>query len=104
MGVGQVQRAIQDYDEAVRLDPKDPTAYHNLGLAYMPLEPERAIDTFGEALQLDPMYADPYFGRAITYTILGKDEEAQMNVDRAVGIGMDRSALEGAIEELKKLR
>jgi Flp pilus assembly protein TadD len=32
--LGQHERAIEDYDEAIRLDPKDAYAYNNRGLAY----------------------------------------------------------------------
>jgi hypothetical protein len=42
--------------------------------------------------------------RAIAYTLLSKDKEAQQDVDRAVELGFDRGALESAIEESKKRR
>ena len=32
--LGQYERAIQDYNEAIRLDPKDADAYYNRGIAY----------------------------------------------------------------------
>ena len=32
--LGQYERAIQDFDEAIRLNPQDANAYYNRGLAY----------------------------------------------------------------------
>ena len=32
--LGQYQRAIQDYDEAIRLDPQNAIAYYNRGFTY----------------------------------------------------------------------
>ena len=31
---GEHERAIQDYDEAIRLDPHDAEAYYSRGMAY----------------------------------------------------------------------
>ena len=45
-----------------------------------------------------------YANRAFAYTLLGKDKEAQQDVDQAVRLGFDRSMLDGAIEGLKKQR
>jgi tetratricopeptide (TPR) repeat protein len=33
--IGQYQRAIKDYNEAIRLKPNDSLAYKNRGLAYL---------------------------------------------------------------------
>ena len=45
--LGQHERAIQDYDEVIRLDPQYVDAYYNRGLAYRNLgnrvESERDI-------------------------------------------------------------
>ena len=32
--LGQYERAIQDFDEAIRLNPQNAGAYHNRGIAY----------------------------------------------------------------------
>jgi len=32
--LGQYERAIQDFDEAIRLNPQNAGAYHNRGVAY----------------------------------------------------------------------
>ena len=80
-------------------------AYYNRGLTYFDLgQMERVIQDLGEAIRLDPVLAEAYLGRAMAYTFLGKDREAQQDVDRALALGFDRGTLDGAIEEIKKER
>src|SRR5262245_47707481 len=51
-------RAIRDFDEAIRLDPKYAHAYYNRGLAHhQKADYDRAIRDFDEAIRLDPKYA-----------------------------------------------
>ncbi len=48
---GQVERAIQDFDQAILLDPRDAFAYNNRGLAYRNRgEVDRAIKDYDQAL------------------------------------------------------
>ena len=54
-GKGEFERAIKDYDEAIRMNPKYTAAYDNRGLAYKHKgDSERAIKDFDEAIELDP--------------------------------------------------
>ena len=55
--LGQYERAIIDYSEAIRLNPQDSIAYYNRGLAYHHLEQdEQAIKDFDEAIRLGFYY------------------------------------------------
>ena len=104
--LGQLQRAIEDYDEAIRLKPeKASLAYANRGLAYANLgQLQRAIKDFDEAIRLDPRQAQAYAGRAFAHTLLTHDEAARMDVDRAMEFGYDGRLLNAAIEEAKRSR
>ena len=67
--------AIDDYDEAIRLDPQFASAYYNRGLAYYRLGPfhaERYIQDYNEAVRLDPKYAGSYYeeGSLIKGTVI----------------------------------
>jgi tetratricopeptide (TPR) repeat protein len=58
-------RAIADYSEAIRLDPKYAQAYSSRGLAYDHKgDLGRADPDYNEAIRLDPKYAQAYFNRA----------------------------------------
>ena len=61
----EYDKAIADYNEAIRLDPKDAAAYDNRGNAWQAKgEYDKAIADYNEAIRLDPKDADAYNGRA----------------------------------------
>jgi tetratricopeptide (TPR) repeat protein len=71
--------AIEQFTEAIRLDPQDADAYGNRGLSYGELgEHQRAIKDYTEVIRLNPQrkYALAYYNRAMAYSSLGMDEEA----------------------------
>jgi hypothetical protein len=52
IGKGDYDRAIADYDEAIRLDPQDPLAYYNRGVAWHGKHDyDRAIADYDEAIR-----------------------------------------------------
>jgi tetratricopeptide (TPR) repeat protein len=56
---GQYDRAIQDYDEAIRLIPNDGKLFNNRGTAYFSKgQFDRAIRDYDEAIRLDPKNAE----------------------------------------------
>src|SRR5262245_40672190 len=55
---GDFDRAIADYSEVIRLDPKSASAYGGRGLAYFDKgDFDRAIADYNEAIKLDPKSA-----------------------------------------------
>jgi tetratricopeptide (TPR) repeat protein len=52
---GDHDRAIADYDEAIRVNPKFAFAFNNRGTAYKNKgDPDSAIADYNEAIRLDP--------------------------------------------------
>ena len=69
----QYDRAIQDYDQAIRLNPNVAIAYYNRGLAYASKDQyDHAIEDFDQAIRLDPSYAKAFYNRGIAYRALGQ--------------------------------
>ena len=65
---GDDDRAIAEYNEAIRLDPKFAQAYSSRGLAYDHKgDLGRAETDYNEAIRLDPKYAQAYFNRGNAY-------------------------------------
>lgn len=65
---GDYDRAIQDRDEEIRLNPNDAVAYGTRGGAYvLKGDKDRAIRDFSKAIRLDPNFASAYFGRGNVY-------------------------------------
>ena len=56
-GNGDFDRAITDYDEAIRLNPGADDTYNNRGISYFhKKEFDRAIADHGQAIQLSAKY------------------------------------------------
>ena len=79
------QIAIEDYDEAIRLDSKDAVAYFNRGNAYHSLnKKKRAIEDYDKAIRLNPEFAEAYHNRGTTHRDLRQFERAIEDYDQAI--------------------
>ncbi len=58
-----------------------------------PTRIEEAIAEYDEAIRLNHRFLEAYVIRAMDYTLMGKDTEAQQDVARAVELGFDRTLL-----------
>jgi tetratricopeptide (TPR) repeat protein len=75
---GNYERAIQDFSEAIRLDPNSEIAYYGRGYAYKKKgDYDRAIQDFNEAIHLNPSFERAYYDRGNAY--IDKDD-----YDRAI--------------------
>ncbi len=82
---GNYDRAIAEYDEAIRLYPKHATAYNNRALAYFSIgDYDRAIADCNEAIRLDPKLANAYYNRGAAYYGKGDDDRAIPEYDEAI--------------------
>jgi tetratricopeptide (TPR) repeat protein len=82
-------RAIDDYTEAIRLNPKFVIGFNNRGLAYLRKgRIDRAIEEFDKAIRLNPRYAMALVNRGFAY-----QEKAQWDFDAylAEGVYEDRA-------------
>ncbi|MDZ8133711.1 MAG: tetratricopeptide repeat protein [Nostoc sp. DedQUE04] len=67
---GDYRRAIADYNEVLRLNPKSAVAYALRGLAYQRQgKTKAAISDFNQAARVDPNNAIAYFARGLSYHI-----------------------------------
>ena len=91
----EYQLAIENFDEAIRLDPEYAESYVGRGDAYLALDQyqkaiffnrglayrrlgqlQRAIEDYGEAIRLDPTYMNAYVNRGFAYNQLGRYQQA----------------------------
>jgi tetratricopeptide (TPR) repeat protein len=80
--LGEYQRAIEDYDEALRLAPNFAPIYLSRGISYRRLgEYRRAIEDYDEGLRLAPGEALAYVNRGIAYDDLGEHARAIEDYD-----------------------
>ena len=69
--MNDLERAIEDYDKALALEPNYAPAYSNRGSSYHEKgDLDRAIEDYNKALALQPDYASAYADRGTAYWVL----------------------------------
>src|SRR5712691_4414116 len=78
-------RAIQDYDQAIKLNPNEATAFYRRGIAHgMRGKTDRAIQDFSQAIKLDPKDPDAWYSRGLTYSNKSQWDRAIQDYDEAI--------------------
>jgi tetratricopeptide (TPR) repeat protein/membrane associated rhomboid family serine protease len=79
------EEAMNDYNEAIRLDPYYARAYNRRGLIYYHQKNyEKAINDYNEAIRLDSNYAHAYNNRGLTYYQQKNYEKAINDYNEAI--------------------
>lgn len=74
---GEYAKAVRDFTEAIKLDPKNPAVYVSRGLANWAIRDlDKPMADFDEAIRLDPKNPKAHFGRGATSAARMKWEEA----------------------------
>jgi tetratricopeptide (TPR) repeat protein len=88
--IGNNDKAIANYDQALQLKPDNAGAYNNRGAAYgRKGDYARAIADFNQALQLKPDYAEAYNNRGIAYAGKGDYDRAIADFNQAIQLKPD---------------
>ena len=97
--------AIADFDRAIQLDPSA-AAYQGRGTTLMGKgELTRAIQDFTAALQRDPQLARSYLNRGLALLVMGRDNEAQKDIDECLALSPDLKAeVADRVQLAKELR
>jgi lipoprotein NlpI len=82
---GDQAAAMSDYDEAIRLEPKNALALNNRGTAHSDKgESDAAIADFSAAIKLNARFASAYFNRANAYAAKGEADRAIADYTAAI--------------------
>jgi tetratricopeptide (TPR) repeat protein len=66
---GELRRAVQDYDQAAKLNPNDTDVFFRRGIAHGMLgNADRATDDFNQAIKLAPDHVGAFYSRGLTYS------------------------------------
>jgi tetratricopeptide (TPR) repeat protein len=85
----QFQKAIADYNEALRLDPQDVDVYNDRGRVWFDLKDyDKALADYNEALRLDPKYVHAWNNRGRVW--FAKKDYDQALADYNESIRLDR--------------
>jgi tetratricopeptide (TPR) repeat protein len=83
----EYEKALADFDEAIRRDPKQATFYCDRGTAHSyKRQDDQAIADYSEAIRLDPKFATAYVRRAYAWRAKAKYDTAMADCDEALRI------------------
>ena len=85
MQQGDADKAIADFDAAIKLDPKNVSAYNNRGSAKNEKgDVDGAIEDFNAAIKHNARFASAYFNRANALAAKGESARAIKDYDTAI--------------------
>jgi tetratricopeptide (TPR) repeat protein len=89
--IGDLNGAILDYSEAIRVDPDNPDAHVHRGKARLEMkDSDGALRDFSEAIEVDPKYAEAYYHRGRARHTKEDYRGALEDLDEAVEINPSR--------------
>ncbi len=84
---GDLDRAIADYDQAIRVDPSYAPALNSRGIAYKARgDIDKAIADYDRVIQLNPQSAPAYNNRGYAYFTKKSYDRAVADYDMALGL------------------
>ncbi|MBP5976214.1 tetratricopeptide repeat protein [Brasilonema sp. CT11] len=82
---GNEKYSLEQFNQALRLDPNDPQIYYNLGATHSHLGDNKgAIEDYNQALRLNPNYAVAYNNRGLARINLGDNKGAIEDCNQAL--------------------
>jgi lipoprotein NlpI len=101
---GDTDRAIADYDEAIRLDPRNALTFNERGLAFETKgDLERAITDFDRAVELRPGTGDVHYNRGRALLKSDAIERSIADFDEAIRLGPAGAVATATNDRIAKL-
>jgi tetratricopeptide (TPR) repeat protein len=74
----ELDKALADYSEAIKLEPRYSQAFSNRGLVFLEKKDyDKAIADFTESIRLEPHEASSFSNRAAAYTAKARADEEE---------------------------
>ncbi len=79
------EKAIEDYNEGIRINPNNAIAYNNRANLFLDFkDPDKAISDYNEAIKINPNYAVAFRNRAIAYKRKGSQSLSASDFAKAI--------------------
>ena len=101
---GDLDAAMDSFGNGIAADRRNPQLFFDRGLIELTRGNYRSAiltNGFDGAIKLDAEFTDAYVKRGIAHALLGDDENAQRDIDKAVALGADREAIQSELDRLK---
>ncbi|MTJ45766.1 serine protease [Dolichospermum flos-aquae] len=83
--LGDKPGAIDDYNQAIKINPNDALAYYNRGVVRKKLEDKQgAIDDYTQAIKINPNFTEVYNNRGVVRYDLGDKQGAIEDYNQAI--------------------
>lgn len=84
----EIDQAIKEFSDAIRLDPKNPNYYYFRGFACASKHRlDKAIEDYNQAIKRKPDHAGAYYNRGLANKHLGKKAEAEADMKKGRELG-----------------
>ena len=104
---GKYDKALEQYDKSIELNPDSAVAYNNRGHAKAVLgQHVEAIKDYDKAIRLNPDYALAYLNRGLAYLAVNQPEEARRDFETARDLAQqadDENLASSVDQELRNL-
>lgn len=85
--LGQRDKAITDFENAIAIEPDDAVAHYQLGHLRLAMgENKKAVEQLTSCLKVEPQHSGAILDRATAYGNLGEYAAAQKDLDRALSV------------------
>jgi tetratricopeptide (TPR) repeat protein len=85
--MGQPDKALADYNEAIALAPSFPEAYINRGAVFGKIgQPDKALADYSEAIALAPSFSEAYSNRGVVFSKMGQFDKALADYSEAIAL------------------
>jgi lipoprotein NlpI len=102
---GQLEQAIQDYSQSLRIKPGNARLHLNRGIAYLNRgEDDRALEDLNEVLRLTPKEASAYYHRGLIAWRRGQVDQALRDYDEALRLNPQLGGAHGARGDVYRAR
>ena len=101
---GDLEAAIDSFGNGIAADRRNSQLFYDRGLVEFTRGNYRSAiltDGFDAAIKLDAEFTDAYAKRGVAQALLGDEEDAQRDIDKAVALGADRETIQNELDRLK---